>query len=145
MASAGWRTRFPTETFFRGTRELHFNDEPIEVIHLPAATSDGDIIVFFRDSDVIVAGNVIEDLTYPIVRLDDGGTIDGTIAALNRILNSTIAAWRAQGGTMVIPNQGRIYDEGDVAESAHDHDRARPRARTRSAKGSRSSRCRRRA
>jgi len=42
--------------------------------------------------------------------------VNGTIAALNRILDITIAAWRAEGGTMVIPNQGRIYDEGDVAE-----------------------------
>ena len=51
-----------------------------------------------------------------MIRLEDGGTIDGTIAALNRILDITVAAWRAQGGTLVIPNQGRIYDEGDVAE-----------------------------
>jgi cyclase len=106
----------PTDTFFRGTRELYFNDEPIEIVHVPAATSDGDVIVFFRKSDVIVAGDVIQDLTYPVVRLDAGGTIDGTIAALNRILGLTIASWRAEGGTLVIPNQGRIYDEGDVAE-----------------------------
>jgi hypothetical protein len=38
------------------------------------------------------------------------------LAALNRILDITVSAWRAQGGTMVIPDRGRIYDEGDVAE-----------------------------
>jgi len=59
---------------------------------------------------------VIEDLTYPVVRLDAGGTLNGTIAALNRILALTVAAWRAEGGTLVIPNRGRLYDEGDVAE-----------------------------
>jgi glyoxylase-like metal-dependent hydrolase (beta-lactamase superfamily II) len=106
----------PTDTFFRGTRELYFNDEPIEIIHVPSATSDGDVLVFFRKSDVIVAGDVIQDLTYPVIRLDAGGTVDGTIAALNRVLDMTIASWRAQGGTLVIPNRGRIYDEGDVAE-----------------------------
>lgn len=117
MASAGLADRDqPTETFFRGTRELYFNDEPIEIVHVPAATSDADVIVFFRRSDVVVAGDVIQDLTYPVVRLEDGGTIDGTIAALNGILDMTVAAWRAQGGTIVVPNQGRIYDEGDVAE-----------------------------
>ena len=42
--------------------------------------------------------------------------VNGTLAALNRILDLTVAEYRAQGGTMVIPNQGRIYDEGDVAE-----------------------------
>jgi cyclase len=106
----------PSDSFFRGTRELYFNEEPIEIIHVPSATSDGDVLVFFRKSDVIVAGDVIQDLTYPVVRLDAGGTLDGTIAALNRILGMTVAAWRAQGGTLVIPNRGRIYDEGDVAE-----------------------------
>jgi glyoxylase-like metal-dependent hydrolase (beta-lactamase superfamily II) len=106
----------PTDTFYRGTRELYFNGEPIEIIHVPEATSDGDVLVFFRTSDVVVAGDVVEDLTYPIIRLRDGGTVDGTIAALNRILDITIAAWRAQGGTSVIPSQGRIYDEADVAE-----------------------------
>jgi glyoxylase-like metal-dependent hydrolase (beta-lactamase superfamily II) len=106
----------PTDTFFRGTRELYFNGEPIEIVHVPNATSDGDVLVFFRESDVVVAGGVIEDLTYPVIRLDDGGTINGTLAALNLMLDITIAEWRAQGGTMVIPNRGRIYDEGDVAE-----------------------------
>ena len=106
----------PTDTFFRGTRELYFNGEPIELVHVPNATSDGDVLVFFRESDVVVAGSVIEDLTYPVIRLDDGGTVNGTLAALNLILDITIAEWRAQGGTMVIPNRGRIYDEGDVAE-----------------------------
>jgi cyclase len=117
IATAGLSDRHaPTDAFFRGTRELFFNDEPIEIIHVPNATSDGDVLVFFRKSDVVVAGGVIEDLTYPVIRLDDGGTVNGTLAALNRILDITVAAWRAQGGTMVVPDRGRIYDEGDVAE-----------------------------
>lgn len=109
-------SELPSDSFYRGTRELYFNEEPIEIIHVPSATSDGDVLVFFRKSDVIVAGDVIQDLTYPVIRLDAGGTLDGTIAALNRMLGMTIAAWRAQGGTLVIPNRGRIYDEGDVTE-----------------------------
>jgi cyclase len=117
MALAGVPDRDqPTDTFFRGTRELYFNDEPIEIIHVPSATTDGDVIVFFRKSDVVVAGDVIQDLTYPVIRLDEGGSVNGTIAALNRILDITIASWRAEGGTSVVPSRGRIYDEGDVAE-----------------------------
>jgi glyoxylase-like metal-dependent hydrolase (beta-lactamase superfamily II) len=106
----------PTDTFFRGTRELYFNGEPIEIIHAPSATSDGDVLVFFRKSDVVAAGGIIADLTYPVIRLDHGGTVNGTLEALNGILDLTIAEWRAQGGTMVIPDRGRVYDEGDVAE-----------------------------
>ena len=117
IATAGLSDRHsPTDTFFRGTRELFFNDEPIEIIHVPAATSDGDVIVFFRESDVVVTGGVIEELSYPVIRLDHGGSVNGTLAALNHVLDLTIAEYRAQGGTMVVPNRGRIYDEGDVAE-----------------------------
>jgi glyoxylase-like metal-dependent hydrolase (beta-lactamase superfamily II) len=104
----------PSDVFFRGTRELHFNDEPIEVIHAPSAYSEGDVIVFFRKSDVIVAGNVIQDLTYPVI--GEGGSLQGTIDALNRILLMAVASWRSQGGTQVVPVRGRPYDEGDVAE-----------------------------
>ena len=117
IAQAGLSDRHsPTDTFFRGTREIYFNDEPIEIIYVPAAASDGDVLVYFRKSDVIVAGSVLEDLTYPIIRTAEGGSLNGTLEALNHILDLTIAEYRAQGGTMVIPNRGRIYDEGDVAE-----------------------------
>lgn len=117
IAAAGLSDRHsPTDTFFRGTRELYFNDEPIEITHMPAATSDGDVLVYFRKSDVIATGSIIEDLTYPIIRTADGGSVNGTLEALNHILDLTIAEYRAQGGTTVIPNRGRIYDEGDVAE-----------------------------
>jgi cyclase len=104
----------PSDVFFRGTRELYFNEEPIEIIHAPAAYSDGDVIVFFRKSDVIVAGHVIEDLTFPVIT--EGGSLNGTIDGLNRILALAVASWRSQGGTQVIPVRGRPYDEGDVAE-----------------------------
>ena len=117
IATAGLSDRHaPTDTFFRGTRELYFNGEPIEIVHLPDATTDGDVLVFFRKSDVIVAGSVIADTTYPVIRTDEGGTVNGTLEALNRILDLTIAEYRAQGGTMVVSDRGRIYDEGDVAE-----------------------------
>jgi glyoxylase-like metal-dependent hydrolase (beta-lactamase superfamily II) len=125
----------PTDTFFRGTRELYFNGEPIEIVHVPSATSDGDVLVFFRESDVVVAGDLIQDLTYPVIRLDAGGTVPGTLAALNRILDITVAEYRAQGGTKVIPNQGRIYDEGDVAEYRDMVTIVRDRVRDATAKG----------
>ena len=49
--AAGW----PTETFHQPRKYMYLNGEGIEVLHQPAAHSDGDAIVFFRRSDVIVA------------------------------------------------------------------------------------------
>ncbi len=106
----------PNDTLFRGKRSIFFNNEPVEIIHVPAAHSDGDVIVYFRESDVVVTGALLANVTYPDINVADGGTIQGTVDALNRILDITVAEWRSQGGTMVIPSLGHFYDEGDVAE-----------------------------
>jgi glyoxylase-like metal-dependent hydrolase (beta-lactamase superfamily II) len=106
----------PNDTLFRGKRSIFFNGEPVEIIYVPAAHSDGDVMVYFRASDVVVTGALLGNVAYPDISVADGGTINGTVDALNRILDITVAEWRSQGGTMVIPSLGHIYDEGDVAE-----------------------------
>jgi cyclase len=106
----------PNDTFFRGKRDIFFNGEPIEIIHAPSARTDGDVMVFFRGSDVVASGALLPNVTYPEINVAAGGSIQGTVDALNRILAITVAEWRSAGGTMVIPAMGHIYDEGDVAE-----------------------------
>ena len=44
-----------------------------------------------------------------------GGTIDGVIEGLNRILDLAVAEFRTEGGTLIIPGHGRISDSADVA------------------------------
>jgi glyoxylase-like metal-dependent hydrolase (beta-lactamase superfamily II) len=104
------------DTFYGDSKDIYFNGEAIEIIHFPAAHTDGDSLVFFRGSDVISAGGVISTRSFPSFDLDEGGSVNGLIAALNRILDLTVAAFRGQGGTVVIPGHGRLYDETDVAE-----------------------------
>lgn len=91
-----------------------FNGEGIELIHVPAAHTDGDTIVHFRYSDVISAGDAFAIDRYPQIDVERGGTIQGTIDGLNRILDLAIAQNKSQGGTYVIPGHGRICDTGDV-------------------------------
>jgi glyoxylase-like metal-dependent hydrolase (beta-lactamase superfamily II) len=83
---------------------------------VPAAHTDGDSLVFFRGSDVVSAGGVVSTTSFPSFAAGEGGTVNGSIAALNRILDITVAETRAQGGTIVVPGHGRLYDEADVAE-----------------------------
>src|SRR5258705_4891217 len=53
-------TLFPYTTLFRSMKLSHFfNGEGVELIHIPAASTDGDSIVFFRTSDVISAGDIL--------------------------------------------------------------------------------------
>lgn len=104
------------DTFYGDSKDIYFNGEPIRIVHLPSAHTDGDSLVFFRSSDVVAAGGVISATSFPSFDPDEGGSVNGSIDALNRILDITVAAFRSQGGTTVIPGHGRLYDETDVAE-----------------------------
>jgi glyoxylase-like metal-dependent hydrolase (beta-lactamase superfamily II) len=109
MPVGGW----PTESYPEW-KELSLNNEAIQIFHVPAAHSDGDSLVFFRRSDVIATGDIFVTTTFPVI--DRGGSINGVIAGLNRILEITIPKDWQEGGTMVIPGHGRICDEADVVE-----------------------------
>jgi cyclase len=107
---------WPTVTLFMPQKDLYFNGEPIEILHQPAAHTDGDSVVFFRRSDVVSTGDVFTTTGYPVIRPEDGGGIDGVIAALNRIIAITVPEEKQEGGTLVIPGHGRLCDEADVVE-----------------------------
>jgi len=107
----------PTETYYgEGMRLSHyFNGEGIELIHRPDAHTDGDSIVRFRGSEVIVAGDLYSTETYPIIDLARGGNVQGVVDGLNRILDLSFPEFRTEGGTMIVPGHGRISDSADVA------------------------------
>ncbi len=107
----------PTDTYHMESMKLsHFmNGEGILIMHQPSAHTDGDSMVYFRGSDVIVAGDIFRMDSYPVVDIERGGNIQGVIDGLNRILDMSIAEFRTEGGTMVIPGHGRLSDSADVA------------------------------
>ena len=106
---------WPTETFFSEDKEVFFNDEAIQLLYQPGHT-DGDVVVFFRRSDVISAGDSFLTTTYPVIDAQAGGGVQGSLDALNRLLDVTIPKDKAEGGTYVIPGHGRLSDEADVVE-----------------------------
>ncbi len=105
---------WPTDTFIGNEKKLWFNNEGIEIIHIPNAHTDGDSIVYFRRSDVISTGDLFVTTTYPIIDVAAGGTINGYIEALNRIIDLIVPVYGQEGGTLVIPGHGRLCDLGDV-------------------------------
>ena len=109
---------WPTDTFFTAEKEVYFNGEAVQVLHQPAAHTDGDSIVFFRKSDVIVAGDVFVTTSFPVITLAQGGSLNGIVDAVNRIIDLTVPRDKQEGGTYVIPGHGRVTDEADVVESA---------------------------
>jgi cyclase len=106
---------WPTDTYFAPEWSLFSNGEAVQVVHVPDAHTDGDSIVFFRRSDVISAGAIVDATAYPQFDTTHGGSIDGIIEGLNRILDITVAGENQEGGTVVVPGRGRLSDETDVA------------------------------
>jgi cyclase len=110
LPSSGW----PTSTFFGKKKELYFNDEGIEILHMPAAHTDGDSIAFFRRSDVIASGDVFVTTSYPVIDIPGGGSYAGIVKAVDRLVDIIIPVYGQDGGTLVIPGHGRLSNLGDV-------------------------------
>lgn len=107
-------TEMPLNTFFESGRDFYFNGEAIFLYHVPRAHSDGDIVVYFRGSDVLVAGELFTTTRYPVIDLEAGGGVDGFLSGLNTMLDVAVPAYLQEGGTYVIPGRGRVGDEADI-------------------------------
>ena len=109
----------PTKTYAARSYPMYLNGDGIQVLHMPAAHSDGDSVVFFRRADVIVSGDIVDTTRFPVIDLAKGGSIQGEIDALNRILDMMIPPfplrWREER-TYVIPGHGFVADYTDVVE-----------------------------
>jgi glyoxylase-like metal-dependent hydrolase (beta-lactamase superfamily II) len=106
---------WPTDTYNTDEWSLFVNGEAVQLFHIPDAQTDGDTIVFFRRSDVISAGALFNATAYPRFDPKAGGSIDGIIEGLSRILDITVPGENQEGGTVVVPGRGRLSDETDVA------------------------------
>jgi glyoxylase-like metal-dependent hydrolase (beta-lactamase superfamily II) len=107
---------WPTSSYIKQSKDFFFNDEPVMVYHDAAGHTDGDSIVLFRKSDVLVAGDVFVTTSYPVIDLANGGGVQGVIDGLNRLLDLAVPKHEQEGGTFVIPGHGRVGDEADVLE-----------------------------
>ncbi len=106
----------PTDTYVGSRKDLFFNDEAVLLLHPAAAHTDGDSMVFFRRSDVIVTGDVFNVNSYPVIDLVRGGSIQGELDALNQILRFAVSGPKEEGGTLLVPGHGRLCDEADLVE-----------------------------
>ena len=110
---------WPTEAYYQKRKALRVNDEGIEVLYQPAAHSDTDSVVFFRGSDVVVTGDIMDKTRFPVIDIANGGSIQGEIDALNKIIELTVAPipFIYKGvGTYVIPGHGRLCEQMEVVD-----------------------------
>jgi glyoxylase-like metal-dependent hydrolase (beta-lactamase superfamily II) len=113
--AAGW----PTEVFHYARKAMYLNGEAIEVLRQPAAHTDSDVFAFFRRSDVVMAGDVLDTRQFPVIDMDRGGSVQGEIAALNRLVDLAVTSTPVvtrEAGTIVVPGHGRLCDQYDVVD-----------------------------
>jgi glyoxylase-like metal-dependent hydrolase (beta-lactamase superfamily II) len=110
---------WPTKTFYYRMYSMYLNGEGIQVIHQPAAHTDGDVIVFFRRGDVIATGDLIDTTRFPFIDVERGGSLQGVLDGLNRLMDMSIhnvpLLWYPDR-TLLVPGHGHVYDKLDLLE-----------------------------
>jgi glyoxylase-like metal-dependent hydrolase (beta-lactamase superfamily II) len=91
-----------------GEIRFHINGDELHAWHAPNAHTDGDLIVHFRNSDVVHMGDVFFNGSYPFIDSGSGGSADGLIAAMDRVLAL------ATDKTRVIPGHGPLASKADL-------------------------------
>lgn len=94
------------------TRDItfHFSRETTSVMHIPHAHTDGDSIVHFEDKNVIHAGDIFFNGTFPFIDLSAGGNISGIMKGVNELLD------RSDDKTKIIPGHGPLGTRSDLKE-----------------------------
>lgn len=105
---------WPTDTEGFEIDNTRFNGEAVQIYHPHNANTDGQLIVLFRGSDMVIAGDVVDMTSYPLIDVARGGTIDGELVALNKVIEMAAPANQAEGGTVILPGHGRLCDQTDV-------------------------------
>jgi glyoxylase-like metal-dependent hydrolase (beta-lactamase superfamily II) len=95
---------------FKDSLTLHFNGDEVQVIHIENAHSDADIVIFFRKANVIHTGDLYFTVLYPFIDISHGGSIDGMIAAAERIIGMT------DENTKIIPGHGPLSNREELTK-----------------------------
>lgn len=87
---------------------FHLNGEEIHAFHVAPAHTDGDSVIHFRKANVIHAGDLFFNGTYPFIDLSSGGSVDGMVAGADRMLAM------ADEKTRIIPGHGPLGNKADL-------------------------------
>lgn len=93
---------------FNDSVSFFLNGDEIRGTHVPNAHTDGDVFIHFRKANVIHTGDLVFAGMYPFIDIDSGGTVDGVIAAVDRMLAL------ADGETRIIPGHGEVTDRAGL-------------------------------
>jgi cyclase len=110
---------WPTLSYTQRIKSMYLNDDAVLVMRQLGAHSDGDSMVLFRRADVIVTGDILDPTSFPVIDPERGGSVQGELEALNRLLDLTVPAVPSAtkpGRTLLVPGHGRVSDYAELVE-----------------------------
>lgn len=93
---------------FSETMHFHINGDSVNAIHVPNAHTDGDSIIHFKKANAVHAGDVFFNGFYPFIDADNGGSLKGTVNAVDAILAIT------DTNSKIIPGHGPLADKAQL-------------------------------
>lgn len=96
---------------FTDEMNIYFNNEKINIFHVPNAHTDGDAMIYFTESNVLQMGDVFVNGKYPFIDIENGGTIDGFNQGIQKALSMI------NQETKIIPGHGPIGTYEDLVNA----------------------------
>ena len=87
---------------------FHLNGDEVHAFSVPPAHTDGDSLVHFRRANVIHMGDIYFSRGFPFIDLSSGGSVEGLIAAVDRVLAM------ADASTKLIPGHGPLSNRAEL-------------------------------
>jgi len=93
---------------FTDAVNFYLNGDSISAFHVAPAHTDGDVVIYFRRANVVHMGDTYWNGRYPLIDLSSGGSVDGMVAAMDRVLAMT------DENTKYIPGHGELSGRAAV-------------------------------
>jgi cyclase len=94
---------------FEDKVSVHLNGEEIRAVHFPSGHTDGDSVIYFTRSNVVHMGDDFFNGTFPFIDVDNGGSVKGMIASVEKVVSQLPA------DAKVIPGHGPLSDKAGLA------------------------------
>jgi glyoxylase-like metal-dependent hydrolase (beta-lactamase superfamily II) len=94
---------------FDDTLTLHLNGERLVLEHVPAAHTDGDLVAWWTEGNIVYVGGIYATDEYPLVDVASGGSLAGLVAAVETVLS------RADARTVVVPGKGALSNRAALS------------------------------
>jgi glyoxylase-like metal-dependent hydrolase (beta-lactamase superfamily II) len=93
---------------YADTMTIRLGNKTAELMHMPPSHTDGDTYVYFRAENTLVSGDVFSTSRFPNIDVQNGGSIDGMIAADDRLLALV------NDDTQIVPGHGPLAKKADL-------------------------------